>query len=536
MFKNYLKITIRNLLKYKGYSSINFFGLAFSMALCMVMLLFVKEQISRDHFHENRDRIYRVISHVQFKSNKMDLATSPKRIGTVLKENYTGIDKLVTMKRLNTVGTAAERAFTVRGLYTEPAFFELFSFQLLHGDPKTALASPNSVVLSFEKAQAFFGDQNPIGQSITLKDAGDFIVTGVVDKQTQRTHLQFDALLPFAALPAAEAQQTQVQEWTSSVFRYFNYFLLEKGAHPEQIERSLSEIAAAHYPETLPGKYAFSLQALTDINLGPNLSNKIGSKAPNELVYAMAALVLIVMLTACFNYVNLTVARALKRSLELGVRRVIGAGRWHIVRQLLSESVFFALASALVAFVLLDWLVPAFNGLSMISENLQIRPEALGGAEIYILFFGFAVAVGVLAGIYPALYLSKARPVAALHGLGSQKRPSALSLRKTLLVVQFALSFIFIAFTLQLQQQVEYMLSEDYGFNREHIINVELQETVSYEIFRNEALKLPEVIEVSATSILPVSGEQESTVFQSRHLEKQVGMHYYAVNENFATN
>ena len=537
MWKNHFKIAFRNLLKYKGYSSINLLGLAFSMALCMVMLLFVREQLSRDDFHANGDRIYRVISHVQFPNNKMDLATSPKGMAEALQSTYTGIEQAITMRRLSSNGTAGDRTFALRGLFVEPGFFDLFSFPLRHGDAATALSTPNGVILSQEKAQAFFGDENPLGKSISIQDGGDFIVTGVLAKQTRRTHLQFDVLVPLAALPADPTTANSVQEWTNSTFRYYTYFLLEEKARPDQIEQALAEIAAVHYPTDLPGTYSFRLQALDDINLGPNLSNKIGTKAPNELIYAMAALVVLIMLVAGFNYVNLTVARAMKRSLEIGIRKVIGARRLDIVRQMLGEAVFFAFLSATVAVLLLEYLIPAFNSLSVVgTDSLRIDPAALGDPQVYLLFAAFAAVVGLLAGLSPSLILSRAKPVFALQGIGKGQRPTARRVRKTLLILQFALSFIFIAFTLQLQRQVTYMLNEDYGFNREHIINVELQETVSHEAFRNEALALPEVIDVSAASILPMSGEREMTVFQSAFLDKPVGVLYYSVDGHFVPN
>lgn len=535
MLHNYLKVTLRTLARHKGFSAINILGLAVSMAVCLVILLFIKDQKSYDRFHAHADRTYRVYS--DFKapsnSNKALYATSPASLAGVLRTEFPGVEEAVRLVRLSDEAIANDKLLRVRGVYAEPSFFRVFDFALVSGDGAQALAEPYSVVVSPETAAKFFGDVDPVGQTLTLQDTLDFTVTGVLREPTGKTHLRPDVLVSFATLQSREQSPDFLENWEWNIYFSYTYVRLRDGAAPGALAAQLPSVIDRHYEGTDEARlHALRLQPLTAINLGQQMGNQIGRVTPAETVYFLGALALIIMLIACFNYVSLSVARALKRSREVGIRKVVGAHRGQLVRQFLAEAVLLAFLALGAACVALVWLVPAFNSQQTAEAAIALR---LSDWSLYLLFGGFAVLVGIGAGLYPALYLSSFMPVQVLKGRLLGRGRSGFTVHKVLVVMQFTASLVFIISTALLYKQFTHIAHTEYGFDQEHVLNVALED-VSYDAFRNELLKHPEVVGVSTMTPLPGSSTRWDSWMRTEGMTDRVKGYNVIIDEHTLDN
>ncbi len=514
MLKNYLKIAFRTLLKHKTFSAINLIGLAVSLAVCLLLIAFVRHQQRFDRFHANADRIYRVITDIHDSNiGNIGVATSPGPMAEALRASYPNIAATARLRKLGAKATYENKSFAFSGFYSEPGFFDLFDFPLISGDVSTALHEPFSIVLTEKLAQQFFGAGDPLGK-VLQRDNGDaYVVTGVMRDAPAASHLQFEALVSFGTLEILETRapgSLALHDWQyfSSIY---TYLLLRDDASLSALRQVLAA-QQRRYDPNQPNEFGqtverFDLQALTDINLGRELSNEIGQVMPAIMVYILAVLAAIIMLIACFNYVSLSIARSLKRAKEVGIRKVAGAERRQLVAQFLSESMLMALLALCVACVLLMELAPIFNTLGFVRElKAQITLEVLRDPWLYVYFFGFSVFVGLLAGLYPAFSLSAFLPVNVLKGLSQIRGFSALNVRRTLIVIQFALALVFIIITSFIYRQVNFMLAADYGFDRDHLVFVELQ-GVPYSLLRQELISHTSIASVSASSAVLVGGQ-----------------------------
>jgi putative ABC transport system permease protein len=433
MFNNYLKIALRNILKYKAHSFINLLGLALSMSICLVIILFIREESSFDKFHENRDLIYRVNSKQRFESGMVDnLAASPAPLGPVLKDEYPGVENVVRLKNLQTTGVNKDKSFTINGIFAEPSFFNIFSFDLRAGDEQNVLVQPYAVALSEETAQKFFGDRDPVGKTLMLDKIGDATVTGVISRPVGKSHLKFDAVVSFATVEALNKPEFYLRDWQKSIGRYYTYILLDGETSTAYVQGAFPKIIETYYSEEEPGSVAFFLQALTDIRLGPELSNKIERQTPPVLLFLLFILALILTMAAAFNYMNLSVARSLKRAKEVGIRKVAGAFRRQIAIQFLGEAIVTAWIALAIALVMLEvWFIPAFNRLWLVRNYLEanIAFHFWSDPAAIFLFLAFATVVGLLAGIYPAIMFSSYLPSVVLKGTSNIKGFFGLTLR-----------------------------------------------------------------------------------------------------------
>lgn len=535
MFKNYLVIAFRNLRKHKGFSAINILGLAISMSVCLLIIALVKDQKSYDTFHSKSDRIYRVISDVSYSFGNYNMATSPGPMGPALLAEDAPIEQAVRLNWYGGQATNEVKTFEVQGLYAEPSFFDIFDFELAQGDAGTALNAPFSVILTDEVVARFFGDDDPVGKVIRREGVGDFTVTGVLKDEPYRSHLQFESLASFSTLEALETQgaSTRMQDWNDAS-RFYTYVLLtEQGgiAETEALATALSR--QYHTVQDRPAA-SHRLQAITEVNMGMQLSNQLGSAMPKEAVYILSFLAFILVLTAVFNYISLSVARSLKRAKEIGVRKVVGAHRTQIIRQFLSEAVLMALLALGVAIIFLLWLMPAFNGLQAIQEDIGsgVAIDFARDYGTYLLFIGFAILVGLIAGVYPAFMMSRYLPTKVLKGVSKIKGFRGLTLRKSILVFQFSLSIVGIVTTLVMFQQFSLVLKANYGFDEAQLVNIDLQGQ-PYETFRAELMRQPGVVQVAATSTPPVAGYVRNTTVQTEAMESPLLINYYAVDEHF---
>ena len=533
MLKNYFKIALRNLMKHKLFSFINIFGLALSMCIGLIVIVRLQDDLSYDHFHPAPERTFRLISEVTNKEGKdFSLASTPLPLAVALIEKSAFIESTTRLyPRYIKKAASEKKTLGVNMVFVDSSFFNVFGFKLGEGNKAAALNAPNSVVLSKSTAKRFFGNQNAMGQSLVLDNLGSFLVTGVMEESTQKSHIDFDAYTSMSSVPVLEKSggiEINSTNWMNLTCAY-TYVLLKKGTSTKQLTSALNEITS-----TFKGKDAndksriiFDVQSISSITPGPDLANGIGRGPSIGKVAAEVSVALIILLSACFNYTNLSIARSLKRAKEVGVRKVSGASRLHIFLQFIIEAVVISLLSLGLAYVMMELCKPL---------QLEIFPADITlNISLVTSFILFSVFAGLLAGIIPAITLSSFKPVQVLKSLSTVKLFGGGGLRKVLIVFQFSLSLVIIIFMLVFNKQFQYMATGDYGFNREHIINIPLQGT-DYRLLKNEIAGISGVESVSATSDNLGKFSSGTTSVKQQLTEEGIHMRYYDVDEDFITN
>lgn len=518
MLQNYLKVAIRNLWRHRQFSLINVFSLAVSLAVCLLLVLFLFDQWQHDRHHAHTDRLYRVVSH----SGSGEFASSPARLGPTLQEQYPGVEAMTRLDEAAGYAVFEEGSVSFRGFYAESDFFDLFDWPLLRGRAE-ALDKPGQVLVSATWAERAFGDTDPIGEVIELDGIGTFTVAGIVGETSGRSHLSFDLLLSFATQEAERA--AYLDDWQRTFWSYHNYLLLAPGVSPDQFDDAFAAIRAEHFPDAAERgdtRYSFRLQAVTDIALGPYLNNEVArGVVPAMVAYFLGGLVLLILIATAFTFTNLSLARAFERTREVGVRKTIGAQRWQIGAQFLVEAVVLSFVALGTALLVLPALVSFFNNLflaNFVGVRLTFAP--LQEPLVLVPMALTALVLGIAAGAYPAWALSTPSPTDVLSGrtAGPRSAPVGRSrLRRTLLSVQLVISFVLIVSTLLLYRQATFMMEADYGFDRDQLVQVELQDA-SLDVLRQEMEQHPGVERVSGISTLPVVGPR---YFHSVHLPGQ---------------
>lgn len=542
MLTNYLIIAFRNLKRYKFFSAINILGLAISMCICMAVMMLVADQLMYDRYNSKSDRIFRVISkpvdNNGVLTGRMDAATTPLALRDELLEKYTGIEKVVRLKRgfgnhwMEVEGQDIN--IPVKGYFADPEVLDFFEYELEHGDPSKVLKEPFTVVLSHDAARKLFTEENPVG--LTLKvDKDLYTVTGVLKKTFNKSHIVFDGLASMAtvkSLQAAHKTTNELDNWFN-FWEGWTYILTTKGQSENELTAKLDKIYNEHIAtSTNPEQYKarFSLQGLLDITPGKLINNSIGPSMPWIIVYFLSALACIIMITSCFNFTNLSIARALTRAKEVGVRKVNGAGKTHILTQFLTESIFVAFVSLLLAF----FMVIAFKPVMLQLNFARIMQWDLqANYTVYIVFVVFAIFVGLLAGILPAGLLSGFQPIKVLKKLSDVRLFSRLTLRRSLIVVQFTLSLIFILTIMLLYNQLELFQNKDHGFSMTNNMVIRLNGT-SAEKLKTSLSNLSSVTHVSAVSHLPATGESRSNGFKKDMTDPEwTSLNYFVADEDY---
>jgi putative ABC transport system permease protein len=546
MIRNYFLVALRNLTRNKFFSAINIFGLAVSMTICMAIIMLVADQMNYDRYNSKRGRIYRINSYAVDNNgvdrSSIDNATSPLPLRAELLENYTGIEKVVQVRRgfgNNWLEFENQNVnIPIKGFFADPEFFEVFEYEFEHGDPETALREPYSVVLTRKAANKLFKEKNPVGLSFKVGELGNFTVTGVLKETENKSHIVFESLASMATAKSLEAQgklEKNSDDWMS-FWNGWNYILVEEGKSLAEVDSHLEKIYKQHIgsvtnPEAYKAK--FRVQSITEMTPGPLINNPIGPSLPWVFVYFLGGLAGVIMLTSCFNFTNLSIARSLKRAKEIGVRKVTGAARWQIFVQFLSESVVVSLCSLALAILLTFLLKPIMLQLTFAKVFMW---DLEANVMVFAVFFVFALLVGMLAGFFPAVVLSAFEPVKVLKSLGTMKLFSRMGLRKALLVSQFTLSLIFILTVIVMYNQLDLFLNKDYGFNMKENISVRLNKTSSSAL-KNELLRQGNITSVSASSHIPAAGTTYGNGFKKDLSEKEwTDLTYFVVDEHYLQN
>jgi len=506
MFKSYFKTAIRQIKRQKGYSFINISGLAIGMTCCVLILLWVQDELSYDKFHENADHIYRVIK-IWRKGETAHYATTPAPLAQALKEEFPEINNSARFDPAGQMIVAYDKTtfYEINGAYADPSFFELFSFPFVKGDPKTALSNPSSIVITENMADKYFGVEDAIGKTLRINNQYDFLVTGIMKNIPRQSHMQFlNFFIPFTHIKEIQGrgQETHVN-WHNTAF--YTYVLLQKNIPYQDVSKKISEYLKKHIPESTSSLY---LQPLKKIHLySSNLRLNIATGNITN-IFIFSAMAFFILVIACINFMNLATARSGRRSKEIGMRKVIGASRGNLVRQFFSESIVLSLLAIIAAIAIVSMLLPIFNTLS----GKDISSGALLHINIILGLIGIAFITGILSGSYPALFLSSFQPVKVLKDSFRTGLKSAL-FRKVLVIFQFSLMIILVIGMIVIYNQLEYIQNSKLGFDKEHLIYLPMNNDVrmKYESFKNDLLENSDILNVSASSSLPFWGTDIAT-------------------------
>lgn len=536
MFKNYLKIALRNIKKYKGYSIINIVGLAVGMACCLIIMLFVQDELGFDGFHEKADRLYRFNVNFVSAQGTFSNALSGAPMATHLLQDIPEVKQAVRFHQPFTdkmISYGDRRFYEKRFFYADAAVFEIFSFRLIKGDPHTALRDPFTVVLTESMASKYFGAEDPIGKSIRLENQQDYRVTGVRRDVPPNAHLHFDFLGSFSSLESQFGEQ--LQSWMFNPF--ITYVLLAENTSKTQVETKLPEFIDSYTAQMLEPhglKLRPWLQAITEIHLYPQ-GNEIEAGSNMNYVYIFSAIAVMILLIACFNFMNLSTARATTRAKEVGLRKVIGADRKQLVRQFLGESIILAAIALVLALFLIELLLPRFNSIFERSLHLNYFENALMLTGIVTIAF----LVGIISGSYPAFFLAAFKPVDTVKGKleTSMVKRTPLRFRQVLVIFQFAISIVLIVGTVVVYQQLHYMKTKDLGLNDEQVVVIPLRDVnliQKQEAIKTQLLAEPGVVSVTYSNRPPGTGAMGTGVGrEGAPREQQVSMKFLYVERDF---
>jgi putative ABC transport system permease protein len=543
MLKNYLKTAMRNLLKRKGYSLINIVGLAIGMASCLIILMFVNDELSYDAFNENAGRIYRVSASFLYGGRSFDIAVAPPPMAQVLIDEFPEVENAVRFRqRGRYIFRYGDNTFKeTRVSYVDPSFFDIFSIPLLKGNPDTALLDPNTLILSRNTAQKYFGDEDPVGKTLRLNDRTDYLVTGVFEEIPGNSHFHFDVFISMTSLAESKSQT-----WMSQNFQ--TYILLREGADPASLEAKFPDLLVKYMGpqiEAFMGKSMeklaeeneldgeFFLQPLRDIHLHSDLIAEMEATSDINYVYIFTAIALFILIIAAINYMNLSTARSAGRAREVGIRKVLGSFRSQLIRQFLTESMMLCLVSLAIALGLVQLALPFFNGLS--GKALSIW-DLINPTMVVVLVL-VTIVVGILAGSYSAFFISAFQPVNVLKGhLKSGVKTGWL--RSGLVVFQFTASIILIIGTFVVFDQLHYIQNKKLGYDKDQVIILNNTYLLGdqTETFKNRMLTYPQIVNASISDYLPVpSNNNNSSVLPEgeRDSKKATSMQNWIVDYDY---
>ena len=502
MFKNYLKIALRNLWKHRAFSLINVSGLAIGMACCLLIVLFIQEEVRYDRHHEKAEAIYRVTMNLKLPGVEFNLASTMAPLGPALVTDLPEVTQAARLSRDNEYLVAWEdkRFYEESFYFADSTFLDVFTFPLVQGDPQAALATPFSVVITEEMARKYFGEGDPVGQVLRLDNGHDFTVTGILAPLPTASHLRFDFLASFESL--MRMGRTDLESWdgVSAVHTY----LVVPGAHGKAaLEAKIDALHAQHAAEGNDEMITLGLQPLTEIHLQQGLVNNNADVGSRTNLYVFASIAFLILLIASINFINLSTARSAKRAREVGMRKVLGAVRGQLVRQFLGESVLLSVLALLLAVALVEVLLPLFNYL--LDKNLVVHYATNG--LLLLALGGITFFVGIVAGVYPAFVLSSFRPVEVLKG-AAKRGFVAVLFRRGLVVLQFTIAIVLIIGSAVMAAQMTYFAEKDLGFNHEQIVVLELQDPdlhQTYETIKQALAQHAGVLQAAAASSTPGS-------------------------------
>ncbi|HEX6426704.1 MAG TPA: ABC transporter permease [Niastella sp.] len=542
MFKNYLKIALRNLWKSKGFSALNIIGLAIGLATCLLIMLFVLDELSYDRYNKKAHRIYRVDGDMKFGGNHFILAVAADPMGPTLKKDFPQVEQYVRFRDNGglLIKKGNENVQENRVIYADATLFDVFTLPMIDGNPQTALREPNSIVITETTARKYFNTTQVAGKNFVINNRDNYKITGVIKDIPSQSHFNFDIFVSLSTL-----EESRRNNWVSHNFN--TYIVLKDGADPKQLEAQFDALVEKYAGPQLmqllstsidelkkSGNYEHHLLTpLTSIHLHSNKVAELGANSSIQYVYIFSAIAFFILLIACVNFMNLSTARSANRAREVGVRKVLGSLKSNLVKQFLTESILISFI-ALILGLLLAWsMLPYFNQLAAKDIKLPILSNPL----LLPILLSMVLITGLLAGSYPAFYLSSFKPIQVIKGkLAAGFKTSWF--RSGLVVFQFAISIILIVATIVIYKQLHFIQSHKPGFNREQVLVIHNSGPLGNKAkaFREEVVKLPGVENVTMTGYLPTNGwRNDNPVFADPTLDQKraVSMQTWDVDDQY---
>lgn len=504
MLKNYFKTALRALLRQKFYSVINIAGLSIGISACILVGLYIKQDLSYDSYNKNAGQIFRIgFSSTQTGTTQYS-AQTPALLGPALKNISPEIKKItrIYFSTNDLIEAGNNRFYESELAYADPAFFEMFTFKSISGNQNQFLKEPNTIVLTETSAKKYFGENNPLGQLLKINNEFIFKVVGVIEDVPANSHFKFDFLASYSSLDK-QPEANYINQWGAR-FGSYTYILVQPGFNQSAFVKKNKDFFKT-YANIQNNDWQITVIPMPDIHLYSHLPDEIEENSSVARILIIGSIALFILLLACINFVNLATARASKRTTEIGIRKVLGAFRLQLIKQFLSESILLAFISLLLSFAALFILKPFLSTLAGMEIEYNI---AENWVSLFFIVSGVLL-VGILAGLYPALFLSSYQPVKAIKGSSSfgSGKTGAAHLRKGLVVLQFTISVILISSTLIANLQLGFMQNYNMGFNKNHIITIPAHQRIGnkYETIKNELRRIPGVIDAVAGVGAPVN-------------------------------
>jgi len=520
MIKNYLKTALRAIKRAKMFSVLNIVGLAVGMGSCFLIFLFVQHELSYDKFHEKHNQIYRVTAEWHLEGETQIGQATPATVAPALLKDYPEVQDAVRVEKQGAIIRYQGESFVERNfLLVDPSFFDVFNFPLIQGDPDTALSDIHSIILTQRAAEKYFGNEQPLGKILNIGEKFDFKVTGVANNPPSNSHIDFDFLVKFDFINTY-ANFNYMESW--GAWNFHTYILLQEDCSPSQFE-SKSPAFLSTYRGDAENPKKLHLNPLININL----------ETHGKLKYItfFTAIAVIILLLACINFMNLSIARSSERIKEIGMRKVIGAKKPQLIKQFLGESAILAFLALPLALLMVYMILPSFNSLA----NTQLQSNYFQNSLFIIGMFGITVVVGLISGSYPSFYLSSIHPVQSLKG--KLKSGKKASLMKSLLVVfQFSVSIILIISAVTVSHQIHFIHHKDLGFNKDFMVNIPIYENSlrqKSEVLKSEILQNPNISKAAVSSFSPGSHPYQSVDWEGRKPDQELMMAWYSVDNDF---
>jgi len=518
------------------YSALNIVGLAIGLACCILILLYVHDELSYDRFHDNADSIYRVVPTFTTSERTMYMAVNAHVQGPMLKNEFPEVLEYVRFTSYGSPKVIEQGNISFseeRFLWVDESVFEVFSFDMISGSPKEALVNPNTVVITEEMAEKYFGSDNPMGKSLKVNHNALYTVTGVIKNIPSSSHLKPDFLASFSTLGLEPS--TNIAEDLLSMMNYYTYVLLQEGTDYIEMEQKFTEGINRYIGamlESLGGSAELGLQPLRKIYLHSDREMESEQMGDITYVWLFSGIGIFILLLACLNFMNLSTARSANRAKEVGLRKVVGANKSQLVRQFLGESMILTFISFVLAIVLVMMSMPFFRNISgkEILTNTLLNPVILAG------FTGLFLIIGLIGGSYPAFFLSAFRPVEVIQGKLKRGAKSS-ALRIVLVSFQFAVSIILIIGTLTVNTQLKFVRSKNLGYDKNHVIVMQMRNAETqnkYEAIKEAIKRNPSVINVSASTTSPLGTSDFSVHHAVGKPEDELNMLWaQMVDENY---
>lgn len=542
MLQNYLKVAFRNLWKNKGFSALNILGLSIGIATCLLITLYVIDEMSYDRYNEKADRIYRVNVDLKFGGAEQKFAVSSAPLAITMVKDYPQVENAVRFRSYGSsvVKKGEQNIRETRIVFVDSTLFYVFTIPMIAGDPKKALTEPNTVVINQSTAEKYFGSTDAVGKVLRFDNKTDYKVTGVIKDLPENTHFNFDFFISMSG-----ADESRNGMWAS--FNFNTYLLLRKGTDPKTVVAKMEEANNKYlWPQVQQimkvdsvefkksGNYLnMSLTPLTDIHLHSDRTAELGPNNDIQVIYIFSLIAVFILVIACINFMNLSTARSANRAKEVGIRKVLGTMRSDLIGQFLTESVLMSLLSFALAIIIALVLMPFFDQLA--SKKLTLSP--VGHPVLFPVLFACSLIVGLLAGSYPAFYLSAFQPIQVLKGkLASGFKHSYF--RSSLVVFQFAISIGLIIGTIVIYNQLSYIQNKKLGFNKDQVLIIQNAYVLDKqaESFKNEALKLNNITSASISGYLPVPSSRNDQPFFPEGVidqKKAVAMQQWMVDHDY---